>query len=75
MKIGNKEFPNSCPDNCPFNSDLSHFGQNSICIRCPVFVCTGSSPILEPEGYREDWAIAWKQWFDSGMVGAPSFSL
>ena len=25
-------------------------------------------PLVLPDDYRQDWAVAWKDWFDSGML-------
>ena len=65
MIIAGLEFPDDCPTNCIYEDDFSNFGQNSICIRCPVFNCSGSFKLMEPEEYRVDWAIEWKKFFDT----------
>jgi hypothetical protein len=83
--IGGQEFSTSCPDNCPGKDEL--VGQGGLCHRCPIFNCEPVEVqpyemgpeqkeaccfrLLEPDDYREDWALVWKQWFDGGMVGYP----
>ena len=65
------EIPDSCPDNCPEKD--SPLYQGNPCYRCPIFNCTpcpGDGFVLcPPEGYRHDWAVEWKRWFDEGMKG------
>jgi hypothetical protein len=63
------EIPDSCPFDCPERGSL--FGQNSLCIRCPIFNCIGDDPLLRQEDYREDWAEEWERWFKTGMNGLP----
>jgi len=65
MKIAGIDFPDKCPKDCFYSNGLQQFGQNSACIRCPVLNCCGSEPLIRPDGYREDWAIEWKKFFDS----------
>jgi len=64
-------FPFECPKNCPFTDDISLYGQNAICGRCPLFCCSGAEPLVSPGQYRIDWAKAWKAWFDGGMRDVP----
>ena len=61
MKIGNHEFPDACPNNCPFESD--NFEQDGYCHRCPVLHCSGAEPLLPPESYRTDWVDEWARFF------------
>jgi hypothetical protein len=73
MHVGDHEFPDNCPPDCPFDEDLLKNGQSSICGRCPVFCCT---PVRDPDGfefclvepgdYRPDWAAEWAEFFRSG---------
>ncbi len=66
--------PNHCPENCPFLNEISVRGQNTFCGYCPVFVCHKDEYrgcFVEPEKYREDWALAWSNWFADGMKGIP----
>jgi hypothetical protein len=65
MKIGEHELPDSCPEGCQFSEDIANYGQNAVCIRCPVFCCAGEK-LVEPGGYREDWAKEWAEFFDGG---------
>ena len=46
-----------------------------MCTRCPVFCCKPFStdencpikgPLIDPEGYREDWAEEWDLFFKTG---------
>lgn len=72
MTVSNDvEIPDSCPDNCPEKN--YPFYQGNPCYRCPIFNCTpcpGDGFVLcPPEGYRHDWAVEWKRWFDEGMKG------
>lgn len=66
MKIGFNELPNECPKDCKYAGDMAQHGQNSICGRCPVFCCADPDPLVEPRGYREDWAFAWAEFFRTG---------
>ena len=65
--IANKyEVPDNCPGNFALKDDLMQFGQSSVCCRCPVFCCGGNDAdlrLIEPEGYREDWAAEWAEFF------------
>ena len=69
MLIGGQEFPTECPENCPGKRD------SNLCRYCPIFNCVGENALLKPGDYRKDWALAWKRWFDSGMVGLPDLRL
>jgi len=60
---GKYEVPDECPVDCKYCGDMGKYGQNSICGRCPVFVCPG---MVEPEGYRDDWAEEWVKFFETG---------
>jgi hypothetical protein len=67
------QFPNKClGDKCPVpkNARFGKLGQGSICIRCPIFCCEGHRDlrIVEPEWYRDDWAMLWKKFFDGEIV-------
>ena len=71
MLIANEvKIPDECPKDCSFKKDIEHFGQNSICIRCPVLNCREfemegqMTSLLRPEDYRLDWAKEWKKFFD-----------
>jgi hypothetical protein len=81
---GNVELPDKCPEDCPFKDDIANYGQNAMCGRCPIFVCTtfgseedemGPMCLVEPEEYRHDWATVWQQWFADGMKGMPHLVL
>jgi len=74
MLISKKEieFPDKClDDKCPVPKGVrfGDIGQGSICIRCPILCCAPFGGLqvrmIEPEGYREDWALLWKDLFDS----------
>ena len=76
MIIANKyEVPDKCPVDCSLKRDIKEFGQNSLCIRCPVFNCAQPKteedkmylPLIEPEHYREDWALEWKMFFENDI--------
>lgn len=73
MQIGNFEFPDKCPDNCLFANDLMTYGQNSICIRCPILNCAGDDRALEPSDYRLDWAREWFEFFKTGKSPSLKF--
>jgi len=89
MKIAKKfEFPDECPLDCPFQGKA--VGQGSICTRCPIFSCRlvpspderyqdletpGYFRLIHPDGYREDWAEEWSNWFKNGMKGYPQLFL
>jgi hypothetical protein len=57
-------------DKCPVPKGVrfEDLSQGSICIRCPILCCAlfGNPPerMVEPKGYREDWALLWKDLFD-----------
>ena len=85
MLIANEvEVPDVCPTECPFSKEP--VDQGSVCMRCPIFNCRkidvpkqyasdGMFCLIEPECYRKDWALIWKQWFDGGMIGFPELYL
>ena len=84
MLIAGIEFPDSCPQGCPFKQET--FDQSSLCTRCPIFNCKqfpfpcedGTEimmSLIEPNEYREDWAKEWKRWFDEGMKDYPELYL
>jgi len=83
MRIGEFDFPDKCPEGCPFEESFMKWGQSAICGRCPVFVCapctdddTGEAfCLVKPEDYRLDWAKAWFEWFRDGMHGRPEIIL
>jgi hypothetical protein len=72
MKIGTDlkfEVPDVCPKTCAFRDDFLNYGQNSICCRCPVFNCQpdeAMGPMVEPAGFRDDWAAEWEAFFKTG---------
>jgi len=81
MIVAGIEFPDNCPENCP--EKKRPFFQGNVCSRCPIFSCKeGPSPydgtkwrLVEPDEYREDWAIEFKKWFDNDMTGIPKLYL
>ena len=73
IMIGGESFNTSCPAECPGKSES--FSQGGLCHRCPIFNCAGEFKLLEPSDYRDDWAKAWRRWFDSGMNGFPELLL
>lgn len=75
MKIGNIDLPDKCPDNCVLSGDFGKYFQTSVCMRCPIFNCTGDFTVLAPEDYRHDWALIWEQWFKSDMDRLPVLPL
>lgn len=75
MRIGEHEFPDECPKDCTLIGDLSRFGQNSICGRCPVFVCSGEDPLVPPDEYRVDWSEEWARFFASKNIFRPVLPL
>lgn len=58
MLIANKyEFPDNCPDTCPRHTNhlLEDFGfprLGDACSWCPVLVCSGEEPLIEPKDYN-----------------------
>lgn len=70
MLIAEKyEIPDECPHNCEFRSEIAWLGQSAMCVRCPIFNCSPMDEeglrMLEPEDFREDWAKAWAEYFQS----------
>jgi hypothetical protein len=65
MKIGEYEFPDNCPKKCPDLHYMETIDQGAMCIRCPIFNCTGPENIrlMRPEDYRLEWAKEWHEWF------------
>jgi hypothetical protein len=64
---GKIEVPDECPKNCKYRGEP--FYQGNACSRCPIFNCKRDDEgicLIEPEDYREDWAIEWKKFFDTG---------
>jgi hypothetical protein len=74
MRIGDYEFPDSCPDNCPDLHYMETFDQGNNCTRCPIFNCReipyngGKVSMLRPEQYPEELAKAWYEWFKKNKV-------
>ncbi len=75
MKIGSKlqfEILDACPLGCPYNEEV--FYQGCMCTRCPIFNCMPPIteedkdylPLIEPKGYRDDWAKEWEDFFKYG---------
>ena len=73
MKIGSElqfEVPDECPSNCGYKDEPTY--QGSTCTRCPVFNCkpcpspngeVGDFCLVEPQGFRDDWANMWELYF------------
>lgn len=67
--------PDECPEDCLFKDDLK-YGQNSICIRCPVLCCKEPKtkeeepymPIIDKKEYRVDWAAEWEAFFKTKKI-------
>ena len=71
MKIGGYEFPDSCPEECPDKHYMDNFDQGIMCVRCPIFNCSGPEDIrlLRPEDYNVEWAKEWHRWFkENGVI-------
>ena len=78
MIIAGFELPDKCPEDCPFTDDIANFGQNAICGRCPLFCCVDNGAgfvLVEPEGYRPDWAEVWSVWLAGPMDTYPQLLL
>lgn len=88
MIIANQyEVPDDCPPKCGFIDDMKRFGQGSICCSCPILNCkktpappqyadkNGMFCLIEPEGYRPDWAKIWAEWFKGDMKSIPELLL
>lgn len=78
MIIANKyEIPDKCPEKCSFKGDFVRYGQSAVCASCPIFNCTKfdyngkEECLVNPEGYREDWAKIWSEWFKGDMANLP----
>jgi len=78
ISVNKIEIPDSCPKNCmgldPKTRHI-HISQGGLCHRCPIFCCKKNIEydfcLLKPEGYREDWAIVWRDWFLGDMKTYP----
>jgi hypothetical protein len=72
MLIANQvELPDDCPKNCP---ELTRpISQNGLCFHCPVFICkeVDGESLVDPEHYKLEWALDFKEWFDSGYKVYP----
>jgi hypothetical protein len=71
MRIGEYEFPDSCPENCPDRQYMERFDMSSMCFRCPVLNCSGPEEIrmMRPEDYDLDMAEGWYEWFkENGVI-------
>ena len=75
MIIANKyEVPDKCIDDCKLKPKF--LDQSAICSRCPLFICIQLdsdpegiyTPCVNPENFREDWAIEWQEFFKTGKV-------
>ncbi|MHA1809387.1 MAG: hypothetical protein ACTSYH_03640 [Candidatus Heimdallarchaeaceae archaeon] len=75
MIIANKyEIPDSCPYDCKYKGDYLKYGQDSMCIRCPVFNFTfndADSNIAEAKNFNCHWAEEWSKFF-KGEIEKPS---
>ena len=60
------EIPDECPKDCPYKQEA--FYQGCVCHRCPIFSCKeyDGFRLIEPEGYRDDWAREWDKFFKTG---------
>jgi hypothetical protein len=71
MMLHGMQFPDKCPENCKYKDDISRYGQNSICFRCPVLVCEYDPNLklrrIEIADYRKDWAYVWYRFFYDGV--------
>lgn len=82
MIVAGIEFPDNCTSCKLLIVERATFSQSSICTRCPVFVCRMPVteedkmylPMVQPDDYREDWAIEWKKFFD-GEIERPRLVL
>jgi len=75
MIISSKKIkiPDTCPTTCKFKKSFIQFRQQSICSRCPVFVCKKDKNdfcLIEAKDYRKDWAEEWDRFF-KGKVDLP----
>lgn len=79
MLVGKNKvnLPDECPKDCPYYNDISNYGQGAICRSCPLFVCTGERDyvLVSAEEFRDDWAVEWKEFFDTGMKKMPHLKL
>ena len=66
MKIGEYEFQDDCPDDYELRCDIDSLLAGGLCMRCPIFCCTGKSKLIDPEDYRLDWAEEWHKFFMCG---------
>jgi len=80
MIIGGVEFPEKCPEKCPGKKSFDNM--MAFCNRCPIFNTQETDfpnedgtitkfRMIEPDDYRHDWAVVWKEWFESGMQDYP----
>ena len=70
MKIGSKlqyEVPDKCPEDCK-HIKTECKAVNGLCALCPVCLySTGmGTVIVPPEQFRDDFAKAWVEFFDTG---------
>lgn len=73
MKIGSKlqfTVPDKCPADCRYKDDFRNYGQNAVCMHCPVLCCWDNhddmSPIVAANNFRDDWAAEWELFFKNG---------
>lgn len=67
------EYPEKCPKDCSEKPD--YFYQGCACSRCPVMCCSMPKnkededymPMIDPEGFRDDWAKIWDTFFKTGQ--------
>ena len=67
---GKYEVPDKCPKKCIFKNDLYKYGQNAICMRCPVLICAEDEfgPLIHANEFRPDWAAEWERFFKYGVI-------
>ncbi len=75
--IGGQEFPTKCPEKCK-EVIIENNMQDLCCFRCPILNCVPDEEgfsLCSPIMYRKDWALIWKEWFNSDMSKIPILTL
>lgn len=59
--------PMECPKNCTIDGGC----QNSLCFKCPVFLCRLEPAQMSLSQYRKDWLKQWESFF-AGKIDKPN---
>jgi len=71
INFGSEEYPKCC-STCQVAIDALKFRTqtgliyNDICLRCPLFNCSGKDPLMPETWYNQQFAYEFKNFFETG---------